>query len=192
MDMAKQIYHGMKDKTHSIMIGSVEKVYQRTYRADIIIYQNNQYIKKAWIGSDYTGDGFGIVHPIAVGDIVLVAFAGGSIDVPIIIKRLWTENVSPPDTSSGEFLYEHKSGAKIKITADGDIYTTPAAGKKHYIGAESSTKKIALHEDSTAGHDHTINYLLTAPPGGGPITGTITVLSNTDKIVATSENSEAK
>lgn len=45
---------------------------------------------------------------------------------------------------------------------------------------QGGTAKVSRVGDKTTGHDHSATFALTAPSGGGPVTGTITIASNTD------------
>jgi uncharacterized protein involved in type VI secretion and phage assembly len=46
----------------------------------------------------------GIAAPPVEGDLVLVAFAGGRLEAPVVVGRLYDENVSPPNNSPGQVV----------------------------------------------------------------------------------------
>jgi len=179
-----EVFRGLKPESLSISVGSVEKVYRRTYRADVYIAQSNQYLRKVMIASSYVGRGFGLITPLTEGDIVLIAFVGGSVDVPIIIGRLFTEGkegIEPPDTEEDEVIFHHKTGTKIQIMgdgeivftgvsgttlqilADGEVIVTPISGKQILLGSSSSKEQVVLGNVFM-----TLFNLHTHPTGVGP------------------------
>lgn len=84
------------------------------------------------------------------------------------------------DTKSDKtFHLEHTSGAKIHIDKNGNVFVTPASGQKVHIDDETQTaQSVARVGDKTTAHTHTITFALTAPSGGGPVTGTITAATS--------------
>lgn len=79
--------------------------------------------------------------------------------------------------------------AVIRIRANGDIEITPKAGRDVILAGGAA--KVARVGDATAGHAHSVVFNLTAPPGGGTVTGSITVNSNTDTINAGADHVKA-
>lgn len=72
----------------------------------------------------------GIAAPPVVGDLVLVAFAAGRLEAPIVIGRLYDENVSAPKNQPGQVIAwlphaETDSTKRIEVTAD-----TPDGGAR--------------------------------------------------------------
>ena len=58
---------------------------------------------------------------------------------------------------------------------------TAATGKDVIVNGGSA--KVARVGDHTTAHTHTVTYTLSAPPGGGAVTGTIT-LANANPTIA--------
>lgn len=70
-----------------------------------------------------------------------------------------------------------KSG-KVSIASDGDQITIDSGSQD--IVLNGGTAKVARVSagDKTESHDHTVTFSLTAPSGGGAVTGTITVMTH--------------
>jgi uncharacterized protein involved in type VI secretion and phage assembly len=72
----------------------------------------------------------GLAAPPVVGDLVLVAFAGGRLEAPIVIGRLYDDQVSAPENKAGQVIAwlphaETDSTKRLDITAD-----TPDGGDR--------------------------------------------------------------
>lgn len=94
--------------------------------------------------------------------------------------------------TTGEGKVAIQSEKEIKLDLGGPVLTMTkdsidvnANGKPVNIYGDNivlngGSAKVSRVGDKTSGHDHSVTYSLTAPSGGGPVTGTITVMSNTD------------
>lgn len=74
------------------------------------------------------------------------------------------------------------AAAVIRIRNNGDIEITPKSGR-NVVHAGGSTP-VAKEGSATTGHAHTATFALTAPAGGGAVTGAITIASATDTIAS--------
>lgn len=70
--------------------------------------------------------------------------------------------------------------AVVRIRPTGDIELTPKAGRAVILAGGSTP--VAREGSATTGHVHAATFALTAPAGGGPVTGTITIGSATDTV----------
>jgi hypothetical protein len=95
-----------------------------------------------------------------------------------------------PALEEGEVRLHNLAGAYLRERADGAMELVTASGKAIRLGAAGGTAdKPVAHEGSrTTGHTHTITFALTAPSGGGAVTGTITA-ANADDSIKTGEGS---
>lgn len=94
--------------------------------------------------------------------------------------------------TTGEGKVEIDSDKQVKVvTKTSTITLTPdsidikADGKPVNIdGADivlnGGSAKVSRVGDKTSGHDHSVSFSLTAPPSGGTVSGSITIISNTD------------
>jgi uncharacterized protein involved in type VI secretion and phage assembly len=72
----------------------------------------------------------GLAAPPVEGDLVLVAFAGGKLEAPVVLGRLHDEKVAPPTNQAGQVVAwlphaETDSTKRLEITAD-----TPVGGPR--------------------------------------------------------------
>jgi uncharacterized protein involved in type VI secretion and phage assembly len=72
----------------------------------------------------------GVAAPPVEGDLVLVAFAGGDLHAPVVIGRLYDEQVGPPTSQQGQVVAwlphaETDSTKRVELTVD-----TPDGGPR--------------------------------------------------------------
>jgi uncharacterized protein involved in type VI secretion and phage assembly len=72
----------------------------------------------------------GVAAPPVEGDLVLVAFAGGDLHAPVVIGRLYDEQVTPPTSQQGQLVAwlphaETDSTKRVELTVD-----TPDRGSR--------------------------------------------------------------
>lgn len=106
------------------------------------------------------------------------------------------------DVEEGETRVYSAGGStcRVRLRADGSIDIEATSNKNIRITSAGSgdvvlnggTLKVARVTDSTTGHAHTATHALTAPAGGGLVTGTITIASATDTIAASGGASRVK
>jgi hypothetical protein len=65
------------------------------------------------------------------------------------------------------------AGSDLVAVAGGDI-TLDSTGDTVVNGGSAKVARISAG-DKTESHDHTASFTLTAPSGGGPVTGSITI-----------------
>lgn len=76
----------------------------------------------------------------------------------------------PVDGEPGEVTIHNHTGAKVILTADGDIEVQPAPGREVLIRDEGGAVDRLVRKSEHDGHTHPAGTLV-APGGGGPVTG---------------------
>ena len=71
--------------------------------------------------SPLTGQGWGMVCPLAFGDQVLVLPQEGDAEHGVIVGRAFSKLSPPPSTPTGEVWITHPSGCCLKLRNDGSI-----------------------------------------------------------------------
>ena len=94
-----------------------------------ITYQPDGTKETALVGSAYAGDEFGFYCPVAVGDTVLVAVAGGDPgNGPVIVSRMWggpdkpnaeLQSSADPEDATQDVVLRVRPGQKFKIRTSG-------------------------------------------------------------------------
>lgn len=110
--------------------------------ADVTFLPSNQ-VETCYIGSDYTGDGFGEWNPLHVGDLVLVIVPEGDAAAgPVIVKRIWTRTEKPPADFAG--TNDEPTNDRVLIVQPGQKYrVVVSAGGQ--ITVENTTAKIQVN-----------------------------------------------
>jgi phage baseplate assembly protein gpV len=73
-------------------------------------------VTSAWVGA-----GWGLACLPSTGDQVLVIWQEGDAEHGIVVGRLWSNMVQPPQAPVGEFWLVHKTGSFLKLHNDGSI-----------------------------------------------------------------------
>ncbi len=73
-------------------------------------------VASAWVGA-----GWGLACLPGAGDQVVVAWQEGDAEQGIVVGRLWSSAVPPPQVPAGEFWLVHKTGSFLKLHNDGSI-----------------------------------------------------------------------
>ena len=138
-----RIHESMKPPASNVFTAIVTKVYPKLYKLDIKDVTSGRTFVKTPIASQYAGMNssgtvYGLIMHPSEGDIVLATLINGSQYDPVVIGMLFTNMMTAPVDNQDDFVFQHKSGAKIKIAADGSINITPPAGKTVTIGAGTS------------------------------------------------------
>jgi len=127
-------------------IGEITKIDFGNYQAQAKILTSGMKTNWLRIGTDYSGDGFGEVKSLNIGDEVLIVFLDGNPGAQgIIISRLFGKDV-PPELAEDEYFLHHKSGTKIMVRQNGNIEVTTKSDLKFFL--DDAAKKITL--DSTS------------------------------------------
>lgn len=118
----------------------------------------------------------GATVKVVEGARVLVGFEQGRSDRPY--AALWESG------QLRELTLTTAAGSSLTLNQAGDVLVTPASGRDVIVAGGSTP--VAKEGSRTTGHSHTVVFALSA--GATPVTGTITINSNTDT-VATLEGS---
>lgn len=101
-----------------------------------------------------------------------VYYKESMVSLPLIDKTA----VDISSLEEGEIRLQNRAGAVVRLRADGSIELTPASGKN--IILDGGSAKVSRVGDRTTGHSHTATFALNA--GATPVTGTITISTETD------------
>jgi phage baseplate assembly protein gpV len=74
------------------------------------------------------GSGWGMVFAPSIGDVLDIEFTSGTPDGASAGLRYFSDQANPPNVPSGECWIVHKTGSSIKLTTDGKLTLTDAAG----------------------------------------------------------------
>jgi phage gp45-like len=90
-------------------------------------------------------------------------------------------------------IYSPKNpGCRAWFDKDGKLHIDGRAGDlPQDVIVNGGTAKVSRVGDHTSGHIHTATFALTAPSGGGAVTGTITIASATDSMAEGADNFKA-
>jgi phage baseplate assembly protein V len=111
--------------------------------------------------------GFGSV-PLPGAEAILLC-PNGDRSHPLVIAtadRRWR----PVDGEAGDVFMWHKAGAVIRMVANGDIEIRPASGGQVFVREDGGTTDRLVKKSEFDGHMHGA-LGLSAPSGGGPVTG---------------------
>jgi phage gp45-like len=76
------------------------------------------------VASQWVGQGWGLVCAPMPGDQVVVIWQEGDAEQGVVVGRLWSNSVPPPNAPGGELWLLHASGSCIKLRNDGSIAST--------------------------------------------------------------------
>jgi hypothetical protein len=119
-------------------IAVVTSVDPATFTARVTIQP--EAVLSGWlpIASAWVGNGWGMACPPLPGDQVVVIWQEGDSEQGVIIGRLWSGAVPPPNTPPGEIWIVHKTGSFLKLHNDGSIESQAAdwthTGNLHVTG----------------------------------------------------------
>jgi hypothetical protein len=99
----------------------VSSINPATYSARVSVQPEG--VLSGWlpIASAWVGAGWGLACLPAPGDQVLVIWQEGDSEQGIIVARLWSSSVPPPEIPVGELWLQHKTGSFLKLHNDGSI-----------------------------------------------------------------------
>lgn len=109
--------------------------------------------------------------------------------IPLAFEDKGLPKLTGSDLAEGEVLIfgPKESTARIRIKADGSI--TIDAKSASDVVVNGGTAKVSRVGDRTTGHAHTATFSLMA--GMTPVTGTITIASNTDTMAEGADHFKA-
>ena len=107
-------------------LGVVSSVDTATYTARVSVQPEG--VMSGWlpVASAWVGAGWGMGCLPAPGDQVLVIWQEGDAEQGIIVARLWSSSVPPPQVPVGELWLQHKTGSYLKLHNDGSIESSGA------------------------------------------------------------------
>jgi phage baseplate assembly protein V len=102
-------------------IGVVSSVDPNTFTARVTVQPEG--ILSGWlpISAPWVGNGWGLACPPQPGDQVVVLWQEGDAEQGLIVGRLWSNGVPPPQAPAGECWLVHSSGSFLKLHNDGSI-----------------------------------------------------------------------
>lgn len=106
------------------------------------------------VGYTYAGNGFGFYAPVAVDDLVVVAFPNGEHDAGgVIVARLYGPAETPPSTATANAAdvclhVEDGKNLRLRATGKGNIVIMVDDGQKVLLGDETGTHPVARKTDS--------------------------------------------
>jgi len=80
--------------------------------------------------TQWSGAGWGIACPPSPGDQVLVVPQEGDTQHGVIVGRIYSNSVRPPESNIGEIVLKHQSGSSLRllnsgiVRIDGDLHVT--------------------------------------------------------------------
>lgn len=130
------------------------------------------------------------VRPVQRGSLEAVVLERGDERVALVlVDKLRASGAVEAEEGETQLHGLAEQSAVVRIRASGDIEITPKSGRQVLLNTTSAAGKVvARKDDPTTGHAHTATFALTAPAGGGPVTGTITIASSTDTLNPPSRN----
>ena len=102
-------------------IAIVTSVDPATYTARVTVQPEG--VLSGWlpIAGAWVGAGWGLACPPSPGDQVVVIWQEGDAEQGVIVGRLWSNNVAPPNAPAGELWLIHQTGSFLKLHNNGSI-----------------------------------------------------------------------
>lgn len=174
-----------------IAIGTISDYDPDLYLAKVFLQYEQVETPFVRLGGAATGNAFGDKTPPSIGDEVIVAFYGGTVETAVIISRLYSDPSDPPPIADpGDRIIRWMTGAQIAFKTSGGLEFSVSNGSARMkINPDNSmelsndTTKILLSatgkvslSNSTAELLDLVNQLLTqlltasnivAPPPSG-------------------------
>ena len=149
----KKVAEHEVEKIHTTEIGVVTSVFPHSSAADKDNYQCSVTLKyrKQPDGSEFElrkvpvmTPHIGMANIPNVGDLVVISFAGGNINAPIILGRLYNDEDRPPENNEKEFILAHslKNGSTLKMD-DAGVLTLSSPKEKTTLELKDGAVTIA-------------------------------------------------
>lgn len=130
-------------------------------------------VKTGWlpIGSPWIGNGWGLVAPPNIGDMVTVDYVNGDLEAGVVVARLWNLEDTPPNVPSGEFWIVHAKGGFFKLTNDGKVSFDDGNGASVILNGDGTISSagswthdgtLTVTDDATFQKDVQVDQTLTA------------------------------
>lgn len=146
-------------------IGEIVKIDFASYQAQAKILTSGMKTNWLRVGTDYSGDSFGSVISLNIGDEVLICFPDGNPGAQgIIIQRLFGKD-KPPALNEDEIHILHKSGTDFLTKKDGEV--THTSVKKFNINGNPTVNlngesySAVLYEELKFNLESLIDFLKT-------------------------------
>jgi uncharacterized protein involved in type VI secretion and phage assembly len=109
--------------------GIVQSVDTSSMTAKVTLQPENVLTDWLPIVSPMSGNGWGLIHPPALGTQVLCAPDAGDGESYVILGGTWNTGAMPPaGVACGELWLVHSTGSAVKMTNDGKVTISDAAG----------------------------------------------------------------
>ncbi|MEM2793992.1 MAG: phage baseplate assembly protein V, partial [Candidatus Methanomethylicia archaeon] len=108
VEMIRRIAENEVRKIHTVELGIVTSVFPHSTPSDKDNYECNVRLKNMNIELQrvqIATQVIGLAEPPRVGDLVLVAFVNGDVNMPVVIGRLYNDEDRPPVSNLEEIVY---------------------------------------------------------------------------------------
>lgn len=123
------------------------------------------------IATQGVGNGFGVYSGPTLGESVVVAYHDAEQEAGIIIGRLPTNDETPIETQSGEYIAQTPWGSFVKLLKDGSVAVQDKAGASIVLDGQGNVTLTGKAGASIA-FDSSGNIILTPGSGGKVKLGT--------------------
>ena len=176
LGIMKKVAEQEVEKIYTTEIGIVTAIFPHSSSGDPDNYQCSVKLKyrKQPDGSDFElrrvpvmTPHIGLANIPNVDDLVVICFAGGNINAPIILGRLYNNDDRPPENDEKEVVFSHtlKNGSQVTIKIDdngltidtgnnpvtvksmGDINLGDASTSKIVIGGRALANAVGDNDD---------------------------------------------
>lgn len=112
---------GTRESFAQPRIGTVTSSNSQTATARVLLQPEG--VLTGWLPvlTQWAGPGWGMVCPPSPGDQVLIIPQEGSSQHGLIIGRLYSNSVHPPQAESGEIALSHQSGCSLRLLNSGVV-----------------------------------------------------------------------
>lgn len=102
-------------------MGTVASSNPQTATAKVLLQPEG--ILTGWLPvlTQWAGSGWGMVCPPSSGDQVLIIPQEGDAQHGLIVGRLYSNSVRPPQAEPGEMTFSHQSGCSLQLLNSGDV-----------------------------------------------------------------------
>ena len=140
-------------------IGTVTSSNSQTATARVLLQPEG--VLTGWLPvlTQWAGPGWGMACPPSPGDQVLIIPQEGDAQHGLIVGRLYSNSVRPPQVEPGEIAFSHQSGCSIRLLNSGAVFIEGdlhVSGDVHDAHGPLSKLRndynIHIHH-TTSGHD---------------------------------------
>lgn len=109
-------------------IGIVTNYNPANYTAKVALQPDGLLTGWLPIASHWIGNGWGLMSPPSINNMVTVVFLEGNLNSGVIQGRLFNNQSPPLQVESGEFWLVHAKGQSVKLTNDGALTLSDGQG----------------------------------------------------------------